>query len=493
MSVNHPEAGLRVGDRYVLTQRVATGGMGEVWRAQDDVLGREVAVKVLRREYAEDETFLTRFRGEARHAASLAHPGIAAVYDYGEVEGVAYLVMELVPGEPLSARLAREGALPAAVAVPLLQQAADALQAAHAGGLVHRDVKPANLLITPDERVKITDFGIARAGDQVPITRTGEVMGTAQYLSPEQALGRNATASSDVYALGVVAYEALAGRRPFEGETPVATALAQVNDPPPPLPEHVPAPVANAVLTAMAKDPADRPESAAAFGAGLGTALDGLPSPAVAPATQLLAPATAGVPTARTSVLPAVGAAAIGAGAIGAGAIGAGARRWARAGNQVPPRGPADSRRGELIAVLAALLLVALVALALTQFRSRPTSSGPTTPAASLTAPSTPQTPTPTEQQSTPADTPSDTPTPTPEIFTLDPDRYVGRNERAVRAELEAMGLIVKTRQIATKDAKPGTVTDLSPTKDLHAGDTVVLKVAVKKQDPPPGGGEEGD
>jgi eukaryotic-like serine/threonine-protein kinase len=279
MSVSHPEPGLRVGGRYVLTSHVASGGMGEVWQATDEVLGRTVAVKLLRREYATEASFLARFRGEAKHAASLTHSGIAQVFDYGEVDGVAYLVMELVPGEPLSARLARDGALPAEVAVPLLRQAADALEAAHQAGLVHRDVKPGNLLITPQGRVKITDFGIARAGDQVPLTRTGEVMGTAQYLSPEQALGDPATASSDIYALGVVAFETLAGARPFDAETPVATALAQVNRPPPPLPEMVPAAVAAVVESALAKDPAHRPASATEFGAALTAALTGTSPP----------------------------------------------------------------------------------------------------------------------------------------------------------------------------------------------------------------------
>lgn len=308
MSVTRPEPGLRVGGRYVLTDHVADGGMGEVWKADDDVLGREVAVKLLRREYAADESFLARFRGEARHAASLTHAGIAQVYDYGEVDRVAYLVMELVPGEPLSARLARDGALTAAEAIPLLQQTADALEAAHRTGLVHRDVKPGNLLITPQGRVKITDFGIARAGDQVPLTRTGEVMGTAQYLSPEQAMGQTATPASDVYALGIVAFEALSGRRPFDAETPVATALAQVNRPPPPLPDTVPPAVTAVVLAALAKEPADRPPSAAALGQALVDALDGrgpatvvTPGPALGPAgLNPTGPDQAGVPAGET-------------------------------------------------------------------------------------------------------------------------------------------------------------------------------------------------
>ena len=298
MTPLHPAPGLRVGDRYELTSRIAGGGMGEVWAARDDVLGREVAVKVLRGEHADDPAYLARFRTEARHAASLSHPGIASVYDYGEVDGVSYLVMELVPGEPLSARLTREGALPTAVAVPLLQQAATALQAAHTVGLVHRDVKPANLLITPEQQVKITDFGIARLGGDDPVTRTGEVMGTAQYLSPEQAVGRPATSASDVYSLGVVAYEMLAGRRPFEAESPVAIAMAHVSREPDPLPVTVPAPLAAVVLAALAKDPADRPPSAADLGDALGRALRGDPGAA---ATQLIA-----APVDRTQVLPVV-------------------------------------------------------------------------------------------------------------------------------------------------------------------------------------------
>jgi serine/threonine-protein kinase len=258
MSPLIPAVGIVVGNRYELTSRVAGGGMGEVWAARDQVLGRTVAVKLLRAQHADEPTFLHRFRTEARHAASLSHPGIASVYDYGEDDGAAYLVMELVPGEALSTRLQREGALAPAVAVPLLQQSAAALQAAHSAGLVHRDVKPANLLITPDDHVKITDFGIARLGDDAGITRTGEVMGTAQYLSPEQALGQSATPASDVYSLGVVAYEMLAGRRPFDADTSVAIAMAHVQRAPEPLPAAVPPAIAAVVLQALSKDPAQR-------------------------------------------------------------------------------------------------------------------------------------------------------------------------------------------------------------------------------------------
>ncbi|MGL4174207.1 MAG: serine/threonine-protein kinase [Actinomycetota bacterium] len=274
MTSTQPTPGMSIGDRYELIAHIATGGMGEVWSARDEVLDREVAVKVLHRSYAEDQTFIDRFRGEARNAAALTHPGIAQVYDYGEKDGLAYLVMELVPGEPLSAWLARDGSLEPEAMISVVRQAADALHAAHDIGLIHRDVKPGNLLIRPDGTVKITDFGIARAGGQVPLTRPGEVMGTAQYLAPEQALGRPATPLADVYALGVVAFEAVVGHRPFEGDTPVITALAHVNDPVPPLPDTIPPAIRSVIMRTLAKDPSERPASAAALSEALAVAWD---------------------------------------------------------------------------------------------------------------------------------------------------------------------------------------------------------------------------
>ena len=265
----NPEAGMTLGSRYTLTERIATGGMGDVWRATDSVLGREVAVKVMRASTAEDPTFAERFRDEARHSAGMSHQNIATVYDYGEDEGVAYLVMELVEGEPLSQIIARGPMNPDQVR-GIVGQAALALAAAHAAGVVHRDVKPANILITPDGRVKLTDFGIARAVDGASHTRTGEVLGTPQYLSPEQALGQGATGASDLYALGIITQEMLTGRKPFDSGSAVATALAQVNDPPPPLPDGVPSDLRRIVDQSLAKDPADRPTSAAAVAAALG-------------------------------------------------------------------------------------------------------------------------------------------------------------------------------------------------------------------------------
>ena len=257
-----PTSGITLGGRFQLTTRIAIGGMGEVWKAKDLILGRIVAIKVLKEEYTGDPGFLQRFRAEARHTALLNHVGIANVFDYGEEEGSAYLVMELVPGQPLSSIIEHEQVLSPDRTLSMIAQTARALSVAHAQGLVHRDIKPGNLLITPDGRVKVTDFGIARLADQVPLTQTGQVMGTAQYLAPEQATGQMATGASDIYSLGVIGYECLTGHRPFSGESQIAIALAQVNDAPPPLPETLPKPVRALLMSMLAKDPKNRPADA---------------------------------------------------------------------------------------------------------------------------------------------------------------------------------------------------------------------------------------
>ncbi|MCX6398707.1 MAG: serine/threonine-protein kinase [Propionibacteriales bacterium] len=285
--------------RYHLDSVIATGGMGVVWRGTDTRLNRPVAVKVLKPEFADDPMFRTRFEAEARSAAALHHPGIAGVYDYGasEVGGdlPPYLVMELVDGQPLSALLATargEGrTLDTAVVQDLIAQAGEALAVAHRAGTVHRDVKPANLLVTPDRKVKVTDFGIARAADAVALTRTGSVMGTPQYLSPEQARGNPSTPASDVYSLGVVAFECLTGRRPFDAETPVATALAHLQQPVPVLPSTVPAGLAAVVTRALAKDPADRYPDGAAFAAAFRSP-GSAPTPTPAEGSTQVLPAT---------------------------------------------------------------------------------------------------------------------------------------------------------------------------------------------------------
>ena len=260
-----PVRGLTLGNRYRLVRRIAVGGMGEVWVAADDALGREVAVKVLRTEYAGNEDFLNRLRTEARNSAALSHPNIAQMYDYGETSGSGYLVMELVVGEPMADLLEREPVLPPARLLPILAQTARALHAAHLSGVVHRDVKPGNILIDRSGTVKITDFGVSLAANQVPMTATGMVMGTAQYLSPEQAVGQAATGASDIYALGIVAYESIVGNRPFTGSTPVDIAVAHVNEPVPPLPSSVDPELSELVMVMLAKDPLARPHPADAL------------------------------------------------------------------------------------------------------------------------------------------------------------------------------------------------------------------------------------
>lgn len=259
------DSGTMLDARYRLEERIAAGGQGEVWRAEDIALSRRAAVKVLRREYAGNPEFRERFRREAQHAAGLSHRGIAQVFDYSEGDGGAppYLVMEYVDGESLSAAIARDAPMPPQRVLDIVIAVASALAAAHAAGVVHRDIKPGNLLLGRDGSIKITDFGIARAMDASPLTRTGTLMGTPLYLAPEQASGRPATAASDLYALGVIAYELLTGRPPYEGP-PAAVVLAHRDTPLPPLPPSVPSRLGDLVRTLTAKDPATRPHSATA-------------------------------------------------------------------------------------------------------------------------------------------------------------------------------------------------------------------------------------
>lgn len=275
-----------LGDRYALVERLAVGGMGEVWCADDSVLGRAVAVKILRDEYAGDSTFRARFRAEAQNAACLVHPNVAQVFDFNEGDESPgtppWLVMELIRGEPLSELIAREAPLPADRIWSIIGQAASALAAAHAAGVVHRDIKPANLLLCQDGTVKVTDFGIARAAGSSSVTSTGVMLGTPHYLSPEQVAGQSATPASDFYALGVVAYECLTGHRPFQGE-PMAVLIAQRDEPPPPVPESAPPALRELVTALLGKDPDKRPTDGAAIAAQAERML-GSESPATAPA-----------------------------------------------------------------------------------------------------------------------------------------------------------------------------------------------------------------
>jgi serine/threonine protein kinase len=260
--------GTVLGQRYRLDERIASGGMGDVWRGVDDVLGRTVAVKLLLPSLLEEPGFTERFRGEARTMATISHPGVVDVYDYGSDSAIgAYLVMEYIQGEALSRTLARVGRLTAGRTMALVAQAAEALHAAHQNGVVHRDVKPGNLLVRPDGTLVLTDFGIARQAGAAQLTADGSVLGTASYISPEQAMGERATPLSDIYALGVVAYQCLAGYRPFEGDNPLEIAMRHVREQPPPMPPDVPPSARAVVERAMNKRPADRYPNAAAFAA----------------------------------------------------------------------------------------------------------------------------------------------------------------------------------------------------------------------------------
>ncbi|MCO5970271.1 serine/threonine-protein kinase [Actinoallomurus soli] len=352
-------------NRYVLDERLAIGGMGEVWKATDRLLGRPVAVKLLKQQYLGDETFRGRFRAEARFAAALQHSGIAQVFDYGEQDDLAYLVMELVSGETLSQILARDGRLSVDATLDLVGQAARALHVAHSAGIIHRDIKPGNLMVTGDGTVKITDFGIARSGDS-SMTQTGMVMGTAQYVSPEQATGKKVTPAADLYSLGVVAYECLAGGPPFIADTPVALALKHVREDPPPLPSSVSPAVRGLVSTMLAKHPDDRPRSAAEIAEGAYAIRHslGVGDAAVAEETALAYGWTVEAPLAAGDDLPEssrAGDATVGFAAAGIALGGVVAEGADGSGDGLSPRAAARRRRQRVsryVLVGAALVVV---------------------------------------------------------------------------------------------------------------------------------------
>ena len=484
--------------RYRLESRIATGGMGEVWRATDTILGRSVAVKLLKSEYADNALFRTRFETEARHAASLHHPGVAAVYDFGEASAVdgsgvhrPFLVMELVDGQPLSALLLPGQPLDPEATRDLLTQAADALGAAHAAGIVHRDVKPANLLVTPDRQVKITDFGIARAAEGVGLTETGQVMGTPQYLSPEQAEGKSASPASDVYSLGVVAFECLAGRRPFVAESAIATALAHLREPVPDLPADIPADLAAVVRRSMSKSPAERYPDASAFAAALrdpATAATALVPPATATTQVLGGAATAAAAAAAAPLLAPtpVSGSDLGSftdtGAPGSGPNGDRGRRW------LP-----------WVLLLVGLVAAAAVVFALTAGNGTDPTDEPTQPAPSSrpNAPSStaPPTPTPTQEPSapqptktrstkpspTPSETPSETTEPSPSVSeppsvtpttatptapTSTPPPEATPSEAASQPPATSGSTAPSTAPSAAPDSAPGSAPSASPAAD---------------------------
>ncbi|MFQ5593920.1 MAG: protein kinase [Anaerolineae bacterium] len=264
--------GPMINGRYRLLDKVGAGGMAEVWRARDTALGRIVALKVLRTQYSGNPDFLARFRREAQAAANLTHPNIVNVFDIGQAGERHYIVMEYVDGRNLKELIRDQAPLSVERALDLATQVAAAVAHAHAAGIIHRDLKPQNILVDADDRVKVTDFGIARAMSAASFTDTGVVLGTAHYLSPEQAAGDPTTPATDVYALGVVLYEMLTGRTPFDAETTVGVALKHLQATPMPIQQlnpRVPAPVAAIVNRSMAKDPAQRYADAGALTAAL--------------------------------------------------------------------------------------------------------------------------------------------------------------------------------------------------------------------------------
>jgi eukaryotic-like serine/threonine-protein kinase len=469
--------------RYRLESQIATGGVGEVWRAEDTVLTRPVAVKLLRAEFAGHAEMQERFRAEARHAGALSHPAIARVYDYCEPapEHPAFLVMELVDGPSLAAVLTA-GPLGAAQAMDVVAQVASGLQTAHAAALVHRDIKPANLLLAADGQVKITDFGIAHVAGSVPVTRTGTVMGTPAYLAPERVSGASATPVSDLYSLGVVAYECLAGAQPFTGK-PLEVAAAHRDLPLPPFPHAVPAEVAQLVAELTAKNPAARPASAQevatratrlredmAIGVGGGAAgwLYSVPDtvadiPAPAPGFRLnptlgwrAGPPEPAGPAQRARHHQPTGQAPQG-------------RRPPQAGRPRRPR-----RRwqiaGAASAAVAAVAATALVALALTPGPAHaPAAAGPTGPAAQQPpAPNTPVTQSPSRTPTTP---------PAPAAVEVAAASLVGEPVQQVRQQLQLLGLSIQVQRHRSHQ-ETGTVLAVQPSGKVDPASTIVVTVA---------------
>ncbi len=276
-----------IADRYELTEQIGTGGMATVWIARDTLLGRPVAIKRLLPHLATDPGSAERFKREAQAAASLNHPGIVTVFDTGEDEDGPYIVLELIEGATLAAKLAATGPFAPTVVVDIVSQVGSALDHAHALGVVHRDIKPANLILDPEGRVRLADFGIARTlDDPTTVTATGELVGTISYLAPEILEGHAATPASDIYSLGAVTYELLMGRPPFTAETPAAILEAVRSTEPPSLSGVAPDQMAAEVARAMSKDPAQRPTTAGVFAAALmgsATLVLGLPTSSRAP------------------------------------------------------------------------------------------------------------------------------------------------------------------------------------------------------------------
>ena len=434
--------------RYQLEELIAAGGMGEVWRGLDRVLARPVAVKLLRPEYTRDEVTLLRFRAEAQHGGLLSHPGIAQVYDYRDAspECPAYLVMELVTGSSLAAVLAA-GRLEPRRTADVVGQAALALHAAHAAGVLHRDIKPGNLLISRDGQVKVTDFGIAQSSRTENLTSTGALIGTMGYLAPERVSGGSATVASDLYALGIVAYECLTGQPPFRGE-PLQVALAHRDQALPGLPPwclHQPGGTELAALIASltAKDPAARPATAAEVAGRARRIADGLAAWPGGPAAPTGPDRTLAFPAARPgSARPGSAPPGTPSGEPPGGTPGGPPRRW-RVAVGLP------------CGILVAALLGWLVATA----QSHPAQPGGT--------------PGPHHQA---APTPSSVSVRTVNVSPA----LLGRPVNVVGRELRGLGLVVQVRLRPDRQAAPGSVLWIYPTGRVQEGSVVLLTVATR-------------
>jgi eukaryotic-like serine/threonine-protein kinase len=333
-----------VGGRYRLERSLGHGGMATVHLARDERLGREVAIKRLSEALSGDEVFRERFMREARTAAGLSHPNIVGVFDVGEEDGLPYIVMECVDGRTLAELLEENGPLDPDRTVDLILQACAGLEHAHAAGLVHRDIKPQNLLVRDDDTLKIVDFGIARPVDGTQLTLAGTILGTAAYLAPEQALGERVTAAADLYSLGAVTYELLSGRPPYEFESLAELPVKQREGPPPSI-EGVSLELQDVVRRCLAPDPADRPASAAGLAHELAQASPEPPTEAlraaeVTAATQVIARPRREVHISRNQ---AAGAAVLGVAALAAGL----AFGLTRGGDDSPP--PAQPVRAEAV------------------------------------------------------------------------------------------------------------------------------------------------
>ena len=441
--------------RYRLETRIAVGGMGEVWRAADAVLGRPVAVKLMRAEYAGHPEAMARFRAEAQRAAALSHPNIAHVYDFGEAApgGAAYLVMELVDGPSLAGLLAT-GPLDPVLVMDVLAQAAAGLQAAHTAGLVHRDVKPGNLLMNPAGVLKITDFGIAYAAGAAPVTQTGMIVGTPAYLAPERVAGRPASPASDLYSLGVAGYECLTGAPPYTG-TAAEVAAAHLHRSVPPLPPTVPPAVAAFIAELTAPDPAARPPSAGAAAARAAQLRDALRGGATTvqqaggaggwdgewgpPAALASPPAGGPGGTQMLTHPPAEGSV------------------WGGPAEGSPAGGGPRSRRNLLLAVAGAAVLVGLAAWLL---------SGA---GGGASAPRSPGSPRPTASSPTAQ---------TPRTVDVNGASLAGQQASAVVRQLRQLGLNPHVVWAIEGGQQPGTVISVQPDGHLATGSTITVFAA---------------